>query len=196
MRERSTWTTVYLVRHGQTPLNESGALRGLLDPALDETGREQARRLGEALGSRGPALVVASPLRRARETAQPVAERAGVEVTTDQRLVDRDYGPWTGVSRESVVARWGSVDDAPGVEARSAVRDRAVSGLTEIARRAAGRTVVAVSHDAVNRQVVVAFDPGLGDPDTVPQENGCFNTLMLRDDGWAVLEVNELPAGA
>ena len=60
MRERSTWTTVYLVRHGQTPLNESGALRGLLDPALDETGREQARRLGEALGSRGPALVVAS----------------------------------------------------------------------------------------------------------------------------------------
>jgi broad specificity phosphatase PhoE len=195
MRERSNWTRVYLVRHGQTPLNESGVLRGLLDPALDDAGREQARRLGEALGSRSPVLVLASPLRRARETAQPVAERAGVEVATDQRLVDRDYGPWTGVSRESVVARWGSVDDAPGVEPRSAVRDRAVSGLTEIARRAAGQTVVVVSHDAVNRQVVVAFDPGLGDPDTVPQENGCFNTLMLRSDGWAVLTVNELPAG-
>ena len=38
-------TVVYLVRHGQTPLNESGVLRGLADPALDETGRRQAERL-------------------------------------------------------------------------------------------------------------------------------------------------------
>jgi hypothetical protein len=44
-------TLVYLVRHGQTPLNESGVLRGLADPPLDETGRRQAERLGAALGS-------------------------------------------------------------------------------------------------------------------------------------------------
>ena len=98
-------TVVYLARHGQTPLNESGALRGLADPALDEAGREQALRLGMALGPRSPSLVVASPLRRAIQTAQPVADRAGLPVSTDQRLVDRDYGPWTGASEESVVAR-------------------------------------------------------------------------------------------
>ena len=39
-----------------------------------------------------------------------------------------------------------------------------------------------------------AFDAGLGDPDALPQENGCFNTLELRDGRWAVLTVNELPA--
>ena len=39
-------TLVYLARHGQTPLNESGVLRGLADPPLDQTGRDQARRLG------------------------------------------------------------------------------------------------------------------------------------------------------
>ena len=50
--------------------------------------------------------VVASPLLRARKTAQPVADRAGCEVTTDARLLDRDYGQWTGIDRESVVAQW------------------------------------------------------------------------------------------
>jgi probable phosphoglycerate mutase len=86
---------VYLVRHGQTPLNETGVLRGLADPPLDETGRRQAQQLGAALGPRGLAAVIASPLLRARQTAQPVAERAGLEVAVDQCLLDRDYGPWT-----------------------------------------------------------------------------------------------------
>jgi probable phosphoglycerate mutase len=79
-------TLVYLARHGQTPLNESGVLRGLADPPLDQTGRDQARRLGAALGPRGLSAVIASPLLRAKQTAQPVAERAGLKVATDQCL--------------------------------------------------------------------------------------------------------------
>lgn len=186
-------TVVYLVRHGQTPLNESDVLRGLADPPLNETGQHQARRLGAALGTLGLSDVVASPLLRARQTAQPVADCAGLDVVTDPCLVDRDYGQWTGISRERVVAEWGSVDRAPGIEPRSAVRDRAVNGLTEIARRSAGGAVVVVSHDAVNRQVLVALDAGLGDPDAIPQENGCFNMLEWRDGNWAVLSVNQMP---
>jgi broad specificity phosphatase PhoE len=186
-------TLVYLARHGQTPLNESGVLRGLADPPLDEAGRRQAQRLGAALGYRGLAAVIASPLLRARQTAQPVAERAALEVAVDQCLLDRDYGPWTGVSSESVTDRWGSVDRAPGVEPRPAVRDRAVRGLTGIARRHPGGTVVVVSHDAVNREVLAAFDAGLGDPDAIPQDNGSYNTLEWRGGHWAVLGVNEQP---
>ena len=187
-------TLVYLVRHGQTPLNESGVLRGLLDPPLDEAGYQQAIRLAAVLGHQMPSAVVASPLLRARQTAQPVADRAGLDVTTDERLLDRDYGQWAGTEREKVAARWGSVDDAPGVEPLPAVRERAVRGLTDIGRRSHGGTVVVVSHDAVNCQVLVAFDPGLGDPSTLPQDNGCFNTLELHGDRWTVLSVNELPA--
>jgi probable phosphoglycerate mutase len=186
-------TVVYLARHGQTPLNESGVLRGLADPPLDEAGRGQARRLGAALGPRGLSAVIASPLLRARQTAQPVAEWSRLEVATDQCLVDRDYGPWTGISRDAVTGQWGSVDRAPGVEPRSAVAGRAVKGLTDIARHCLGGAVAVVSHDAVNRQVLVAFDAGLGDPDTIPQDNGCFNTLEWQDGRWAVLSVNELP---
>ena len=71
---------------------------------------------------------------------------------------------------------------------------RAVEGLTGIARRGLGGAVAVVSHDAVNRQVLVALDAALGDPDALPQDNGCFNTLRLQGDSWSVLRVNELPA--
>ncbi len=192
--QRADRTLVYLARHGQTPLNESDVLRGLADPQLDDTGCDQARRLGATLGRRNPSAVIASPLRRAVQTAQPVAEQAGLEPATDQRLVDRDYGQCTGASRDLVIERFGSVDNAPGVEPRSAVRDRAIAGLTDIARHHRGGTVVVVSHDAVNREVLVAFDPSLGDPDAVPQQNGCFNTLEMTDGQWVVTRVNELPA--
>jgi broad specificity phosphatase PhoE len=188
-------TLVYLARHGQTALNESGVLRGLLDPPLDEKGRRQAANLGETLGPRQPSLVAASPLRRARETAQPVADRAGLAVTTDGCLLDRDYGRWAGTPKDEVVAQWGSVDAAPGVEPRSAVRERALQGLTALARRFPGASVVAVSHDAVNQEILAALDPSLGDADDIPQDNGCFNTLEWTAGGLVVLSVNELPSG-
>jgi broad specificity phosphatase PhoE len=186
-------TLVYLARHGQTALNESGVLRGLLDPPLDETGRRQAALLGKALGPRRPALVAASPLLRARETAQPVADHAGLTVTVERSLLDRDYGPWAGTPKDTVTAQWGSVDAAPGVEPRSTIRARALEGLTALAKHYPGATLVAVSHDAVNREVLAALDPGLGDPGGIPQDNGCFNTLQWADGTFAVLSVNELP---
>jgi broad specificity phosphatase PhoE len=92
-----------------------------------------------------------------------------------------------------VIALWGSVDDAPGVGPKSAVRERAVTGLTDTAGRYRGRTIVVVSHDAVNRQALVAFDPGLGEPGMLAQDNGCFNRMELRGGKRVVLTVNELP---
>jgi hypothetical protein len=65
-----------------------------------------------------------------------------------------------------------------------------VAGLTDIARRCRGGTA---SHDAVSRQVLAVFDPGLGDPGALPQDDGCFNQLELRGNTWVVLTVNEVP---
>ena len=115
-------------------------------------------------------------------------------MATDRRLLDRDYGQWTGTGRESVVAQWGSVDDALGVEPVRAVRERAVRGLTDIARRSRGGTAVVVSHDAVNRQVLVAFDGGLGGSRHAPARQRVLQHAELRGDSWTVLSVKELLA--
>jgi broad specificity phosphatase PhoE len=184
---------VYLARHGRTPLNAAGVLRGRLDPPLDEVGREEALRLGSALGEADVRLVVASPLQRALDTARPVAVRAGLEVETDPRLIDRDYGSWAGQPRQAVIDRWGSLELAPGVEAGREVAERALAALEDVAVRVRGAAAVAVSHDAVNRAVLSLLAPGLGADDQVPQATGCYNVLERRGNGWSVVSVNNTP---
>jgi len=188
-------TRIYLARHGQTPLNAAGVLRGRLDPPLDEVGRQEAQWLANALGGRGIAVIVASPLRRAVDTAAAVAVRAGLSVETDVRLIDREYGRWAGMSKESVEAQWGSLDDAPEVEPVEEVRARAWEALNDLARTAAGGIALAVSHAVVIRLALVTIDPGLGDPALVSQDTGCFNTLEEAGGRWTVVSINETPTG-
>jgi broad specificity phosphatase PhoE len=52
-------------------------------------------------------------------------------------------------------------------------------------RRYQRGTVAVVSHDAVNRLLLGAFRPELGDPDAIPQHNGSFNVLMWQGDGFS-----------
>jgi broad specificity phosphatase PhoE len=186
---------VYLARHGQTALNAAGVLRGHLDPPLDTVGQLQAVNLGIALGRHAPNLVLSSPLTRARSTAQEVAGRAGLEVEVDQRLIDRDYGRWTGRPQADVIDRWGSLDLAPGVEPAAQVLVRAWAALADATRRVDDGVAVIVSHDAVNRLLLHAVDPGLGDLDAIAQETGCYNELEYRARVWVVLCVNRLPEG-
>ena len=65
---------IYMIRHGQTDWNLAGKIQGKTDVPLNEEGRAQARFLAEAMKSRPAAKVFTSPLKRARETAQAVAE--------------------------------------------------------------------------------------------------------------------------
>jgi broad specificity phosphatase PhoE len=189
---------IYLARHGRTALNAAGALRGRLDVALDVVGHRQASLLGEALGWRKPRLVASSPLRRALETAQAVAQAAGTGTWVDDRLTDRDYGAWTGKPVADVIFRWGSLDAAPGVEPEDNVRARVLAALVDIAESLDGGTAVVVSHDAVNRIALASLDPCLDEPAFLPQDTGCFNTVEYHkaERGvawWSVLNINEVP---
>jgi phosphohistidine phosphatase SixA len=70
-----------LVRHAEAAPGDPDDLR-----PLTPAGREAARELGERLAALEPDAVVSSPLLRARETAQPIADAAGVEAEVDERL--------------------------------------------------------------------------------------------------------------
>jgi broad specificity phosphatase PhoE len=189
---------IYLARHGRTPLNAAGALRGRLNVALDTVGEHQAALLGEVLGQRKPRLVASSPLRRALETAKAIAHIAGTGTWVDDRLIDRDYGPWTGKAVADVIFRWGSLDAAPGVEPEENVRARALAALVDIAENLDGATAVVVSHDAVNRIALASLDASLDEPAFLLQETGCFNTVEYHKARggparWRVVTVNEVP---
>ncbi len=99
-------TTLLLLRHGQTPLSVEKRFSGLGDPTLTDVGLAQAEAAARRLGSSGATAVVSSPLRRALQTAQPVAAALGVDVTVDERLRETDFGDWEGYTFGEIHATW------------------------------------------------------------------------------------------
>jgi broad specificity phosphatase PhoE len=185
---------LFLCRHGETDLNASGRLRGLSDPELDATGRQQAKALATTLQPARPSAILASPLRRAVQTAEAIAAACGLTAEVNDKLLDRDYGPLNGRLVEDVNATWGSVNNAPGVEPHESVLARAQSALADAADRARRGPVVLVSHDAINSALLAFLDPKRWpEPGAVPQPTGCLNILQRDGDTWAVVAAGLVP---
>lgn len=114
--------TVYCIRHGLTDWNAQSRYQGQEDIAVNEIGREQARRNGEALRAFLPGIAaayfVSSPLSRARETMRIIREALGLaaeDYATDERLLEVHYGAWQGQLLETL-----KVTDAEALAARRA----------------------------------------------------------------------------
>ncbi|HLI54199.1 MAG TPA: MSMEG_4193 family putative phosphomutase [Acidimicrobiales bacterium] len=149
-------TTVLLVRHGATPTTGRvlpGRARGL---HLSEEGRAQAAAVARALSEsrRKVAAVYASPLERARETAEPIAAALSRRVEIHRGLLECDFGEWTGAELKKLmklpewltVQRWPSGFRFPGGESFKAMQARIVAAMADLRSRHPGETVVAVSH--------------------------------------------------
>ncbi|MEU3826910.1 bifunctional RNase H/acid phosphatase [Streptomyces sp. NPDC029080] len=151
--------TFVLLRHGETPLTPQKRFSGSggTDPALSEAGREQARRVAEALARRGTIqTVLASPLARTRETAAIVAARLGLDVTIEDGLRETDFGAWEGLTFGEVRERhpddlnaWLADPRARptgGGESFAETATRIAAARDRLVPAHAGRTVLLVTH--------------------------------------------------
>jgi broad specificity phosphatase PhoE len=137
-------SAVYLARHGQTAYNLEGRFQGQLPVPLDGTGREQAADLAERAAAHGFAALWCSPLLRARETADVVAERLGLEPREDARLMETDAGDWTNRSFAEIQAEapeqfaaFATADPGfafPGGESFAEQEERVAVALQEVER--------------------------------------------------------------
>lgn len=151
----------YVVRHGQTQWNVAGLLQGSSDIELTDAGRAQAAATAAALKEfvEPDVTVVTSPLVRARDTADAIATALGTDALVDDRLRERAYGVWEGITPEERQRDWpdavrdwrtsGSAD-VPGFEHHDDVQRRMVDALEEWADRATG-TLLVVSHGSAAR---------------------------------------------
>ena len=137
--------------------------------------------------------MVAGPLLRTQQTAAAIADALGLEVLTDERLLDRDYGPWTGEPAAEVRARFGAdLVDLPDAEPVATVVSRARAAL-EAQLPHLDEPVVLVAHDAVNSHLLAALDPTLGTAAEITQDPACWNRLELIDGAWWVAVLNGSP---
>ena len=169
-----TPTTFVLLRHGETVHTREKRFSGSGgdDPGLSEDGRAQgeaaAVRLAGLAGAGGVEVVVSSPLLRARETAESVARLLDLPVVTDDGFAECAFGDWEGLTFAQVQARWpdelarwlaSSAVAPPGGESFDAVQARVRDARDRLIERAAGRTVVVVSHvTPIKSLVLLALD--------------------------------------
>lgn len=145
--------TVHLVRHGQVE-NPLGVIYGRLPGYhLSEKGRKQAEAAAERLADADVGAVWASPMERAQETAAPIAARHGVEIVTDDRLIESGT-TLEGVVRHPTVffrspANWWKVRNPwrpSWGETFAEIRRRMLDVVGDAVEAAAGRDAVVVTH--------------------------------------------------
>jgi broad specificity phosphatase PhoE len=97
---------IVLARHGETEWNVGEIFRGRADVDLNDTGRGQARLLGQFLADSKVSAVYSSPLKRALSTAGPIAGPHGLSVRVSPGLNDLSFGDWEGLSIEEVRVKY------------------------------------------------------------------------------------------
>ena len=131
--------TVLLVRHGETAWNRERRLQGWAPVGLSELGRRQARALGAALAaSHDVDGIVASDLRRTRETADLVAEAVDAPVRPDPGWRERDFGVLQGVTYDAFDAEHGAYSLAVSGEAAVDARPEGGESLADLRERVLG----------------------------------------------------------
>lgn len=174
-------TSVLLIRHGQSTWNAEGRWQGQSDPELSDVGRMQAITAARHVGAVD--AIVSSDLRRARETAEILADALGVgPVVVDESLRERDAGEWTGLTRHEIEQRWpGALGERrypAGYESEPSILERMIHALALIHRQFEGASVLAVSHGGVIR----ALERFLG-RDEPPLPNMAGRWVDVGDQG-------------
>lgn len=152
---------IYAARHGETRWNVENKVCGRTDLPLTEAGQQQALALAEKVGKLNIDLIVCSPMLRARQTAAASAEKWGIPVTVDDRLIEQDYGIYEGVSRFDEGFLHNKRQFAfryPGGESMMDVAHRVYDLLEEIRDTHAGKNVLLVCHGGVCRLIRTYFE--------------------------------------
>ncbi|MFB9235897.1 histidine phosphatase family protein [Plantactinospora siamensis] len=154
-------TRLILWRHGNTDWNAGDRVQGQTDVPLNDLGQEQARAAAPLLAALRPDAIVASDLRRARDTADALAALTGLAVRPDPRLRERYFGRWQGLTIPEVAERhpaeyraWRAGAQDPGceIEPLDDLGKRVGAALQDAVDRMPGATVVFATHGGAARQ--------------------------------------------
>lgn len=172
------------------------------DVGLGERGRRQAEAVAAVLAAERPSAVITSAMRRAVDTARPIAEACGLVPVVEPRLHERKMGALSGLRREEGLAaygeakrRWmaGEVDYThEGGESFAAIRDRVVPVLNDLAAAHAGRTIVVVAHGVVIRVMLTTILEGQSPADfeRFSIDNTAINDLRFDGRNWTAAALN------
>jgi len=158
-------TTLYLIRHGETPLTPfkkfSGS--GPNDPKLTEEGHRQAALVAKEVEKLQPDLLISSPMKRTRETASHITKLTGLEPVIDETWIEGSFGLWDGMTIFEVeekypkeYAHWLSTASyaPPGGESYEECMARARLGMESAVADHPGKRIAVVTHNGMIKTAI------------------------------------------
>lgn len=194
---------LFVLRHGETEWSRERRFAGWQDVPLSDIGRRQCEAAAAALSGALVSAVYASPLERARTSAEVVAKPHRLPVQVEDAFREMGFGDWEALTREEAAARnprdweiWRTAPHRfarPGAESLPAVAARVVQGLKELRAEHDGETLILVTHAVVTRLIVLDA-MGLG-PErlwAVDAAPAGITELEFQDDWVTVHRMNTL----
>lgn len=196
----SSPTRLLLLRHGQTEHSAQRRYSGRAQLALTELGQRQAAAAAARLASiDGVRVVVSSPLPRAQQTAQPVADALGVPLSVHEGLIEADFGAWEGLTfaeasarDPDLHARWLTDTSVapPGGESVDAVHPRVRRVRDQLITEHGAATVIVVSHvTPIKALLRMALDAGPSLLHRVHLDLASLSVAEFYSDGPALVRL-------
>ena len=190
-------THLYIVRHGETVWNTRDRMQGVKDSPLTDKGKEHAERMGKKLKELDVdfSALYTSDLGRAYETAALISNSIGIEITSDERLRERNMGVFEGLSWDYVRENYKedfallvSDDDdyrIPEGESRGEYRDKVVSFMEFIAEKHEGENILAVTHRGfINFFLRIILNIPLNARNGLRINNASLSVFTLHKGRW------------
>jgi probable phosphoglycerate mutase len=199
-----TKTEMILIRHGETIWNAEGRIQGQGDSPLTERGVAQARAVAKRLQNEQFTALYASHLGRVIDTARYIAAISGHAVTIDERLQERAYGIFEGLTQAEASVKHATIfheyktnfspDFAiPQAESTRRLLARGQAVFQELARRHPGERIVVVSHGSFLRFVLSdMLGVPLGAKQGFRLANGSLSEIAYEDGEWSVTTLGEV----
>lgn len=193
-----------LVRHGHVEGIDPPRFRGRWDLELSPRGECEARATAARIAGRWqPTHLYTSPLRRARQTAQAIAQATDLTSVVLDELSDLDYGAWQGLTYDETRAKWPVEMDCwlhaphlaliPNGETLQDVAARATRTFANLARRHPDETIVVVAHETVNRVLLLhVLELSLARFWGIPQATGAINVISADHTSAEVQTMNDV----
>ena len=162
-------------------------LQGVTDIPMNSTGIEQVRTAAKAIDKNEWDLILTSPLVRARQTAEIIAEQLGVqEIHQQDLLIERSFGEAEGLGYEQWKSKYSNLDDLPGGESKTELLARSKLLLDTFAENHPGKRILAISHGALIRTVLTIASGNQLPRDGERLGNASLNVVSHQDASWSV----------
>ncbi|MCL6572738.1 MAG: histidine phosphatase family protein [Bacillus sp. (in: Bacteria)] len=184
-------TTICLIRHGETDWNAIGRMQGRRDIPLNSTGILQAEECGQYLKSSLWDLIITSPLKRARLTAEIINRTLNVPLVVMDELKEKSFGDAEGMTFQERKTAFPD-NNFPNQEDGLELTKRVMGGLDSINQKYGDSRLLLVAHGAVIHSILTFVSNGEFGLGNINLKNACFNDIHFHQEQWKIKTVNQV----